>query len=188
MSAFYFSNLSFVLVFTKKHYMNPLLLIVDVQNYFLPDGEKGLKFSKEIELLQSRYDHIAISRFINSENTFWVKYLDWTAMMPGEESTNLSFSPAENAFIYDNSTFTSVHHVLLEYIRKHEISEVHICGVDTDACILATGFDLWDKQIHFKILIDHCISSAGDIIDSSAHMLMNKNFGFDIVVKSPLQL
>ncbi|MGK7390802.1 MAG: isochorismatase family protein [Candidatus Cyclobacteriaceae bacterium M2_1C_046] len=162
--------------------MEKLLLIVDVQNQFIPKGKKGKIFCEQIEDLQSEYKHVAISQFINNPDTFWVKVLKWDKMMEGEPSAELAFNPAKNSFIYKNDTFSSINDELLQYLEDNSIDEVHLCGVDTDACILATAYELWDLKIPFKVLIDHCVSSAGDNTHSSAHLLMNKNFGFDIVV------
>ena len=160
---------------------NILLLIIDVQHQFLPEGREGKKFCEGIEELQKKYENIAISRFINNSNTFWVQYLEWNKMMEGDPGADLAFKPKEGAFVYKNHKFTSFTSELQEYINNNNIKEVHICGVDTDACILATAYNLWDEQIHFKVLIDHCISSAGENTHAVAHKIMNKNFGFKIV-------
>ena len=162
--------------------MKTLLLIVDVQKQFIPKNESGAIFCKEVEELQKKYKNIAISKFINNKETFWVKYLQWNKMMENDASTELAFTPKENAFIYTNDSFSSVTDDLIDFLNKQKIDEIHLCGVDTDACILATAYALWDKKLPFKVLIDYCISSAGENTHAGAHHLMNKNLGFDIVV------
>lgn len=162
--------------------MKKLLLIIDAQQQFIPQNEEGRRFTEKIESLQLEYKHIAISKFINHTETFWVKYLQWNKMMEGDPSAELAFQPAKNAFIYKNDSFSSVNDTFLKHLKQQKIEEIHICGADTDACILATAYDLWDNKIPFQILINYCISSAGEVIHSSAQHLMNKNFGFDIVI------
>lgn len=164
--------------------MNTLLLIIDVQEQFMARADEGLRFCEKIEKLQDDYGHVAISRFVNNQQTFWVKYLEWNKMMEGDDGTKLAIKPKEGAFIYKNDTFSSVNKSLKSYLDKNNIEEIHLCGVDTDACILGTAFALWDLKISFKILIDHCISSAGENIHSGAQHIMNKNFGFNVVVTS----
>lgn len=161
---------------------NTLLLIVDVQYQFLPEGRIGKEFCTAIEELQKKYHYIAASQFVNTPDSFWVKYLEWDKMMAGDSGAELAFTPSEGTFIYKNHKFTSYTSELQDYINKNHISEVHVCGVDTDACIIATAYNLWDEKIHFKVLIDHCISSAGENTHAVAHKIMNKNFSFKIVV------
>ena len=161
--------------------MNTLLLIVDVQKHFVPEGAEGRNFCKLIEELQTNYKYVAISKFINTPDSSWVKYLDWDEMMKNDPSTELAFTPAQDALIYFSNTSTSYVKELCDFIENNSIKKVHVCGMDTEACVLATAFDLWDAKIEFQVLIDYCMSSAGENLHTSAHHIMSKNFGLDVV-------
>lgn len=43
-----------------------------------------------------------------------------------------------------------------------EVNEVYICGLDTDACVLATAIGLFDNLIAPIVLEDYCFSTGGE--------------------------
>lgn len=55
--------------------------------------------------------------------------------------------------------------------------EVHILGFDTDACVLATAFNVFDMGCDFKVFTDLCWSSGGKIMHLTGLEVMKRNFG-----------
>lgn len=57
---------------------------------------------------------------------------------------------------------------------------IYVCGWETDACVLATLFSLFDKGVNFKV-IDECTTSKTDEIDEAARKVIKRQFG-DVIV------
>ena len=48
-----------------------------------------------------------------------------------------------------------------DYIRENDISEIYLCGFDTDACIQKTAIDLFEQNYDVYVLKDYCMSHLG---------------------------
>ncbi len=47
---------------------------------------------------------------------------------------------------------------LFRTLTSRGIEELHLCGIDTDACVLATAYDAFDLNFRVKVLFDLCYS------------------------------
>lgn len=56
-----------------------------------------------------------------------------------------------------------------------------IIGHDTDACVMAVAFQLFDKGYDFRVLTKWCYSSGGIEMHRMAVELMKRNFGRAVV-------
>jgi nicotinamidase-related amidase len=62
-------------------------------------------------------------------------------------------------------------------LHEREIDTVVLCGVDTDACVMATALDAFDHGLRPLVLSDLCASSGGDSYHQAALMLLERNIG-----------
>lgn len=63
------------------------------------------------------------------------------------------------------------------------ITPVTVMGFDTDACVLAVCFQLWDAGIEFTVNLNGCASSTGRHAHTSAAQIMRTVFGADSVIE-----
>lgn len=144
-----------------------ILLVIDVQPAFKVEPY----YSKIIEYInnnRNKYDKIIATRFINYHNSLYVTKLDYSDCMKREK---LAFKP--DILIGKSSYGLNVRNCLKLFNNEH----IDIIGCDTDACVLATCFQLWDYNINFKILKDYIYSSGGEDISKSAYDIIIRNFG-----------
>ncbi len=66
---------------------------------------------------------------------------------------------------------------LIEKLKAYP--RVGIAGVDTDACVFAACFNLWDCGVQPIILANYCSSSGGSMIHKAALSIMQRQFGAD---------
>lgn len=52
----------------------------------------------------------------------------------------------------------------------------YIAGWETDACVLGTCFELFDKGVPFRVVTD-CVASERQPAHDAALVIMNRNFG-----------
>ena len=57
---------------------------------------------------------------------------------------------------------------LTEWLRRHEVDQVHVCGIATDYCVRATALDARIEGFETRVLTDMC---AGVAPESSAAAL-----------------
>ena len=74
-----------------------------------------------------------------------------------------------------------VHHI--KHLKDLGITEIEICGTDTDACCLAIAFNLFDNCIKPIILSNLCASSSRNKNNHlNALDIMKRQFGNDNVI------
>ena len=135
------------------------LLIVDVQAGFVNDATKHIV--PVVEALQTRYDYVYATRFINARDSAHRKWIDWHRFSEGTAEVELAFETGDNVVVIDKTVYTCINDSFLSELRTNGISEIHICGIDTDACVLKCAVDLFEAGIRPIVLANACASHAG---------------------------
>ena len=154
------------------------LIILDLQNCFITDKTKSLpqKIKKHIET--QKYDFIIFSKFINSESSNFVKKLNWNKCKNSPE-TDIAPELSEIALknhIFEKGTYSIFKSKqFVDFLSQNKISKLYFCGLDLDACILASAFEAFDLGLDFEILYDLSGSSAKIDIDDSAKQIIKRN-------------
>lgn len=154
------------------------LIVLDLQNCFIGERTKFLpqKIKKHIET--QKYDFIIFSKFINSKDSNFVKKLNWNKCKHSPETDivpELSEIALEN-HIFEKSTYSVFKSKqFVNFLSQNKISKLFFCGLDLDACVLASVFEAFDLGFDFEILLDLTGSSAEIDIDSSVKQIIERN-------------
>jgi len=147
------------------------LIVIDVQNYFVNDNTKILpqKIAKFIE--NNKFDFVLFAKFVNKEDSNFFKILDWKECTSSPDtdihSTLSKFVNKNNVF--EKSTYSIFKSKkLAKFLKKNNITKLFLCGIDTDACVLASAYDGFDIGYNIEILKDLCLSHYGEKLNNSA--------------------
>lgn len=151
------------------------LLIVDVQHGFINDSTRHV--IPLVEDLQARYEHIFATRFINGVDSPHRNLIDWHRFGEGSRDTELAFHPSPKAEIIDKSTYTCVTPDFLDTLRQRKVSEVHVCGIDTDVCVMQCAVDLFENGIRPVVLSQASASHAGEEYHQNALLILRRQIG-----------
>ena len=157
--------------------MNRLLLIIDVQNDFINENTKNTltKIKELVDL--NKYDLTAFTRFINDKNSIWYKKLNYKGCMT-KNGQSIAIDTKNNR-VFDKKIYTAVNNELKNYIQENDISEIYLCGFDTDACVQKTAIDLFEQNYDVYVLKDYCMSHVGkeihDLYITNLSRLIGKN-------------
>ncbi|MBI4239666.1 cysteine hydrolase [Candidatus Uhrbacteria bacterium] len=154
------------------------LIVIDVQNYFVNDNTKMLpkKIAHCIE--NDTFDFVVFTKFINKENSNFFKKFHWHKCT-GSPDTDIHAVLA--TFVDENNVFEkSTYSIfkceeLAQFLKHHNITKMFLCGIDTDACILASAYDGFDLGYDIEILEDLCLSHHGEELNNSALTIIKKN-------------
>ncbi|MDO8564205.1 MAG: isochorismatase family cysteine hydrolase [Nanoarchaeota archaeon] len=143
--------------------MRKALIIVDVQEAFINKRNKKIIKSIQKLLKTRRYDLYIESVFHAEKGSLWNKQTGW--ICPKDENTHtvrevLDLLPKET--IHIEKTTKSVfkgNKNLGAILKKNKIEEVHIVGLDTNDCILATAYESFDFGF-FTYVIESCCNSS----------------------------
>ena len=156
--------------------MSHALLVIDVQNYFLKDAPEDLPQRIVNSYESVKYDHIVFTSFKNTPDSNFVKSLKWDKCDTDDDArlakefSELAIN--DNTFVracYSAFKTTDLH----SYLQKLEVERLIICGVDTDACVLATAFEAFDLGYHVKI--DFNLTFSSNELDSATQHIAKSN-------------
>lgn len=108
--------------------------------------------------------------------------MGWSGLTT-EEEQNLIVCPNSANFVIGKDIYSAACHDLLDFLEMHSVKTVYLCGLDSDACVLATAYDLFDCGYNVLVIEDACDSSGGSKVNKAAMMIMRRSFGKNNVVK-----
>ncbi len=158
--------------------MKNLLVVIDVQNGFVNRNTASLP-AKIANLIKSdKFDFVAFSKFINKKESNYFKLLGWKKML---RSPDIEIHRALREFTNSRNIFEKTSYSIfkskkfLDFIKRNNIKKLYLCGIDIDACVLATAFDAFDLGYDVEVLSEYSLSHSGKGFDRAALKIINKN-------------
>lgn len=137
--------------------MKKLLIIIDVQNFFINKYTKEIpkRISNYLQEKGASYDFIVFTKYVNDKNSSSYKKLNFKDCLGGEQikiSKELeNFISKNNVFI--KNTYSAFQNKrLVSLIKKYKINKIDLCGLTSDGCVLATAFDGFDRGFDVSVL------------------------------------
>ena len=160
--------------------MNNLLLVINVQEYFINEHTKFL-IDKINNLIKSnKFEIIAFTKFINNENSIFYKVLNNKGCIL--ESDRAIVLDTTNYKVFEKEIYSAVNDELKKFIKNNNIDTVYLCGIDTDACVLKTALDLFEQNVKEKLLKEYSMSHSGIEYHNCAIKILEKLIGRDNVI------
>lgn len=144
-----------------------ILLVIDLQKEFYVKGEYE-RLIQYIKDHREKYDKVIATVFKNypyKYNNFHRK-LQYNGCQDAGK-TSIEF-PADVVYVKD--TYAAP----VDLLCKHG-DHITVIGCDTDACVLATLFRLFDAGYDFEVLEDYCYSSGGRAYSDAAREIIQRN-------------
>lgn len=146
-----------------------ILLVVDLQIEFVKDPHGKMIYEKCLNFIntnRTRYDKVYAAYYRNQGNENMLRYVRWNEM--SETIQPLDFQ-ADRLFPHSGYAVT-------EYPFEPGSDFVDVIGFDTDACVMNACFDLFNRNIAFRILADGCWSSGGEKYHQIGLEVMRRQF------------
>ena len=153
------------------------LIIIDVQNYFVNERTKLIPEKIAKHIAKTKYDFVVFTKFINKEGSNYARLLNWHKMLSGNQ-TDIDNSLIR--FTNSNNVFTKTSYSIFKarslpvFLKKNKIDSLFLCGIDTDACVLASAFEAFDRGFRVKVLKELCSSHSGESLHNSALTIIEK--------------
>lgn len=157
---------------------NYVLLAVDMQEAFnTSTAVDNLK-----DLLDSTGDFFTGKRlftiFVNEEDSSFRKILNYDKCSTPDECQIVSTLIPYVDKQFTKSTYSALTPELLSYLRSNNVDTVYITGFDTDGCVLATAFSLFDNGFRPILIQNCCASTASDYtLNKDALDIARRSFG-----------
>lgn len=154
--------------------MKKVLILIDMQKGFKPSKNLIDRIVEHVN--NNEYDIIIATKFINKKDSNFMKALNYDGMFNEQETDLVDEIKSISDIILIKNTYSAYTEELKWILQEpsYDLS-VDVCGVDSDACVLATAFSLFDAGYSFRVLEDLIESSGGDEFDQSAKRIIKRN-------------
>jgi nicotinamidase-related amidase len=135
---------------TLQGFVHQILLIVDIQTTFAPPDW----LVEGVRSLAGHIPSVATIELHDEGSTPFQAQLGWTPA-----ASDGSLVAADQVFVkhgYNPSVDT------LEYLKIRRPDRVLVCGMQTETCVLAAGFALFDAGLHPTLVTDLTVGSSLD--------------------------
>lgn len=153
------------------------LFVIDVQNGFVSDSTKMIL--PKIEQLMDDFDEgfIVATQFINTEDSAFNGILHWGRLKTAPEIELIPFVKEKATYVIQKPTYSACIDETMQLLRKNNVTEAYISGIDTDCCVLATAVSLFDYNIRPVVLEQYCASNGGEISHQAAITVLERTIG-----------
>jgi nicotinamidase-related amidase len=165
----------------------PVLLVIDAQNGFVSGGSAPV--IPVIEDLVRRWlgagGHVIFTRYRNYPGSPFERLIGWRELH-GAPATDLidvlaPFAEHRHAHVVDKTTYSAFTPGFRGHIAERGFTDLYICGIATDGCVLATAYDAFDEGLTPWVIGDACASNATRHPPADVHraalMLIARNIG-----------
>jgi nicotinamidase-related amidase len=156
-----------------------MLLVVDMQNGFMPDKCRHIipVVTELIKHFLAEGKPVAFTRFINTANSSYVKLIHWSRVMQEPETRIIDELQQYTSTVFNKHYYSAFTEDFLRFISKNQIDKLYLCGVATDSCILKTAIDSFERDIEPIVVEDACFSHGGQQAHDSGLFLLRRNIG-----------
>lgn len=143
-----------------------VLAVIDVQNGFVNEESRYVVpvIADLVSRWQARGGDTLFTRYLNYPGSPWERLINYTEMH-GEPETSLvdEIQPysARATRIVDKTIYSLFSESGTDIIRKHGWTDIYLCGIDTECCVLKTAVDAFERNLTPWVLTDACASHAG---------------------------
>ncbi|MBR8837977.1 MAG: cysteine hydrolase [Stigonema ocellatum SAG 48.90 = DSM 106950] len=166
--------------------MKSCIFVIDVQNGFIRESTEHVVKRIESLLNQSIFDFVVFTRFLNTLDSPWVKFLNWQHLISEQERKLADPLQPFAKVVFDKYTYSSVNQETIAFLKRNKIDTVFICGIDTDCCVMETAVDLFEQLIHPYVLTHYSASNGGQESHEAAIRVLSRLIGRNNVIQEPL--
>ena len=160
-----------------------LLFIIDVQNGFINENTQQIPEDIIKHINNYNYDLIIATRFINKVDSLYQTELNMKEMTMLSPKTKLAHGISELAdIVIMRSTYTALTEDVKRLLKKNELKQVYLAGLNIESSIMATAFNLFDRDIKPIILSQLCGTVRGEAMKQSALDILEHNIGKDNIL------
>ncbi len=166
--------------------MKSCIFVVDVQNGFVTQSTEHVVKRIESLLNQSIFDFVVFTRFLNTLDSPWVKFLNWQDLISEQQRQLADCLQPFAKVVFDKKAYSSINQETIAFLKQNTIDTVFVCGIDTDCCVMATAVDLFEQLIHPYVLAHYSASNGGQESHDAAIRVLSRLIGTNNVVQEPI--
>jgi nicotinamidase-related amidase len=167
----------------------PVLVVVDVQNGFITQHSKPVVpvIVDLVRRWQAARGDVVFSRYLNYAGSPFERLIGWTKMADSPETDFVGelapyvgpHTPVLDKHIYTLFTPEGTH-----LVDERGWTDLYLCGIDTDSCVLKTAVDAFERDLTPWILKDACASHAGPEAHAAGLFIAGRFIGTNQIIQT----
>ena len=165
------------------------LVVVDVQNGFVTEHSAHVVpiIADLVAQWQATGRDVVFTRYINYAGSPFERIMGWSKLKDGAEIEivdELQKYVSLATGCIDKKIYTLFTDEGEKLVRSHGWTDLFICGIDTEVCVLKTAVDAFERDITPWILSDASASHAGRVAHDAGIIVAGKMIGRRQVIES----
>ncbi|MGD9526964.1 MAG: isochorismatase family cysteine hydrolase [Dehalococcoidia bacterium] len=158
------------------------LVVVDVQNGFVTDASRHVVpiIAKLAESWLTAGSDVVFTRYVNYTGSPHERILGWSQLKhsPEIDIVDALNDHVERAVaVVDKKVYTLFNDEGESIVATHGWTDLYICGIDTEVCVLKTAVDAFERGITPWIVTDASASHAGQAYHDAGLLVATKFIG-----------
>ncbi|MGH8628627.1 MAG: cysteine hydrolase [Gammaproteobacteria bacterium] len=158
-----------------------VLMVVDVQNGFLTETTRhALPVIIELVDKWQKLDGMTVfTRYFNYPGSAFERMMNWRQLhdSPDTDIANELRPYTAESVTLDKYAYSAATKEFMELAQAHSWTDVAICGIDTDLCVLKTALDIFERNLTPWVITNASASTGGDDLHKSGLAVMGRAIG-----------
>lgn len=170
--------------------MRPVLVVVDVQNGFVNDASRHVipVIAEIVDRWQQADQPVVFTRYFNFAGSQYDRLIGWQRLQ-GPPDTDIAAELAGHAqratAIIDKRVYTLFTPEGSELVRRHRWTDLYICGIATESCVLKTAVDAFEHgDLTPWIIEDASASHAGSAAHDAGLLVARRFIGHRQIIRA----
>lgn len=162
--------------------INPVLVVVDVQNGFVTEHSQHVVPVIE-QLVQEWLDRgrdVVFTRYLNYDDSPFEKIMGWSKLKESPEIDivdELQDLSRKATAVIDKKIYTLFNDEGTALADVRQWTDMFVCGIDTEVCVLKTAVDAFEHGIRSWVLTDASASHSGQAPHDAGVLVAQKMIG-----------
>ncbi|MEV4376960.1 cysteine hydrolase [Streptosporangium sp. NPDC049644] len=168
-----------------------VLIVVDVQNGFVRE-ESAHVVPVIVDLVdrwQAAGGDVVFTRYFNYAGSNFERLFNWSKLMGSPETDIvpelISYANKATAVV-DKTVYSFFNEEGEALVRDHGWTDIYICGIATESCVLKTAVDAFDCGDHLTpwLIEDASASHAGQAAHDAGILVTSRFIGPNQIIKT----
>ncbi|CUU57846.1 Nicotinamidase-related amidase [Parafrankia irregularis] len=168
---------------------SPVLVVIDAQNGFLTEHSRPVvpTIVDLVQRWQAAGGATIFTRYLNFPGSQYERIMGWTKLQESPETDlvdELSPYHEKATAVVDKTIYTLFNEAGSAVVAEHEWTDLYICGIDTNSCVLKTAVDAFERDLTPWIVVDACASHSGPEAHDAGLLVARKFIGESQLIAS----
>ncbi|MCA1695474.1 MAG: cysteine hydrolase [Actinobacteria bacterium] len=167
----------------------PVLIVVDVQNGFVTEHSQPVVpiIADLVRRWQAAHGDVVFTRYLNYPGSPFERLIGWSKMIDAPETdlvAELTPHVGPQTPVIDKYIYTLFTPEGTQLIDERGWTDLYVCGIDTEICVLKTAVDAFEHDLTPWILKDACASHSGPEAHAAGLFIAGRFIGTNQIIST----